>query len=408
MRIQTVNNFNQPAGPPKGDPPKDDKPEKDPFDQVDPSGNQTGFEVAYNLGRAVGGVVEGAAKATQFAHLVGSAVGFAPNGLGATGALVGGTYDVARGASIMQQSAFNRNKPGCVLGGLQVAQGVATWTSSLAPMFGAPQIVGQVASVAALGAFAGKQAYSAFVKVSTRKDDGKSHAQDQNTLSLLKSTNQFGSGISPVRVYAAIKEPMEEEGTEEAPKDKSKFFNKSLGMGQAVNQWAQNLGGIGRFWNNIDAIRGRQPGGVWGPLGIIGSTYSIATGVAQVSRSAGNQHMTDTVGGVFDIVGGIASLGASLGIGGRLAGGVAVGAWVAKTGFTIYATSKRLRGGDDDDKGDSVQEQVLKNLKHVFTGEPKELNRKETRKPDDNDNGGEDSAKEAPPSEEPSRRDDPA
>lgn len=344
---------------------------RDPFEEVSINRDHKKFATAYYTGQAVGKVLEGGGRAAQIGQVVGSVIGhdFGPMGsMLSMGAMAGGTFDVARGASIAQQSALNRNSQGCVLGGLQMAQGLASWGSAIASMCGAPG-VSRVASAAALAALAGRVGYNMHLKHSASRDGEDKHSvNSKQALDVSSKANEFGSGINRLLDISA-------EGVEagDVPVDKEKpakdkeFLTKSLGAAQAVNKFASDLGNVGAFYNNFQAIRGNGPDNIWGPIGAVGGTYQIAMGAATVRRAAVNHHGEDTFKGLLDMVGGAASVTASLGIGGRIAPGVAVGAFIGKNLYGFIAPKKR-----HTEEGPSVEGHVWNNLKTAFTPVSKE------------------------------------
>ncbi|MCA9790800.1 MAG: hypothetical protein KC910_03365 [Candidatus Eremiobacteraeota bacterium] len=290
-------------------------------------------------------MVKGAAKTGQALHLTGLVMGLQTPGVAGALGLMGGTYDVLHGGSVAQQAAINRNLTGSILGSLQVLQGVATYASVLAPTFGAPAVVGQGAALVAAGAFAGRMGYEGFAAVKGAVS-GKASATgggsgQPGAMGTMQANGELGS------MAAVQQSDVDGGGTDEVNGD-SRVFENLFAANRSVSEFVQRIGGIGAFWNNFDAIRGGTPGGIWGILGIVGSTTSVMQGMAELTRGASNQHRGDTVGGALHVIQGLGSVGASLGMG-RTAGFVAAGAWAARTAYMMYEQSKQLQGGDNED-----------------------------------------------------------
>lgn len=305
------------------------------------------YEAAYNLSRGLAFGVEGGARIGQTMHLGSSLFGVAAGPLASSAGLVGGTIDVARGASKAQQSAINRNPAGALSGGLQMAQGVATWVSVGAAMTGAPGMVSQVAAVAALGALAGRVGVDAYAK------------------------NQAGK---PKEATSSATRP--EVSVEFDPKAKPKeggdLMVRSFAIAQAINGAASQFGGMASGWNNVSALwSGNAPTGIWQGLGIVGSTYSVLQGASQVARSAANQHLDDTLAGTVGVIQGAASMAVSMGVGGRLLPGIAVGAWVIKQAIPLLQLKKRLSSEETSDES-GMMSRLKENFKLAFSGAPEQ------------------------------------
>lgn len=336
-------NNQPPAGPEQPKPPND-KDKYAAYNEADADKHRVSYETAYNLSRGVAYAFEGGARIGQTMALGSSLLGFTPGSLANGVGLVGGTIDVARGASGAMQSAMNREPRGAVLGGLQVAQGVATWVSVGASIAGAPGVVSQVAAGAALAALAGRVGYSAYTKVAPKP---------------AKSDTPLDRPQVSVELDPKAK-----------PHGDGRLLENSFAMAKAINDAASNLGGMGAGWNNVRALAtGNAPDGIWAPLGIVGSTYTILSSASQIARSASNQHLEDTLGGTLGLVQGGASMAISLGVGGRLLGGVAVGAFLVKSALPMLQLKKRLTGAEEEgSKG--MFERLKENVGYAFSGQP--------------------------------------
>ncbi len=356
----------------------------DEFKANSPDKNRIGYEVAYNVGNAVGEVFKGGAKVGQFLQLSSSAIGAKPGAVAGSLGIIGGALDVAIGTSTAKQSAINRNTLGCALGGLQVAQGVATWVSVGATMANLPGVVGQAASIAALGAMAGRYAMMGVGAFSARehKDEKQSGNIPPGTSKMsleLRSLNdlaQMGSQSVGVTSFpkgmfgtlAAIPETPQDIAEKEERESQPRGFEKTFAAVNAVDSWAQRLGGVGAMMNNFDAIRNQTPDGIWAPIGLVGGTYSLVQGVGMLKHSAVNRNLESTVTSAFDVVGGAATIASSLGAG-RVAGIAAAGAWVGKTAYTIWSQSRRLGASEE---GQGVAGVIGDALKNSFWGQSKE------------------------------------
>jgi hypothetical protein len=337
-------NNQPPAGPEQPQPPNKDKYAA--YNEADADKHRVSYETAYNLSRGVAYAVEGGARIGQTMALGSSLLGLTPGSLATGVGLVGGTIDVARGASGAMQSAMNREARGAVLGGLQVAQGVATWVSVGATIAGAPGVVSQVAAGAALAALAGRVGVSAYAKVAPKPT---------------KSETPLDRPQVSVELDPKAK-----------PHGEGRLLENSFAMAKAINDAASNLGGMGAGWNNVRAVfTGNAPDGIWAPLGVVGSTYTILTSASQIARSASNQHLEDTLGGTIGLIQGGASMAVSLGVGGRLLGGVAVGAFLVKSALPMLQLKKRLSGAEEEgQKG--MMDRFKENISYAFSGKPAE------------------------------------
>jgi len=386
MQVTTANvaPFRAQSAKPQDGPAPAPQEKVDEFKANSPDKNRIGYEVAYNLGNAVGEVFKGGAKVGQFLQLSSTAIGAQTGPVANSLGLIGGALDVAIGSSTAKQSAVNRNALGCAVGGLQVAQGVATWVSVASSMYSLPGVIGKAASFAALGALAGRYAVmgaGAFsAKANKEEKESGNIPPGTSKLSLeLRGVNdlvKMGSQSVGVVSYpkslfqtqAAIPETPQDIAEKEEREKQPRGFEKTFAAVNAVDSWAQRLGGVGQMMNNFDAIRNQKPDGIWAPLGLVGATYSLAQGIGALKHSAVNRNLESTVTGGLDMVGGAASVAASLGAG-RAAGITAAGAWVAKMGYTIWAQSRRLSGGEEE-KG--VAGVIVDALKGSFWGQSKE------------------------------------
>lgn len=369
MQVTTANQLATPvraqAAKPQDSPAPAPEEKVDEFKANSPDKNRIGYEVAYNLGNAVGEVFKGGAKVGQFLQLSSTAIGAQSGPVANSLGLIGGALDVAIGSSTAKQSAVNRNALGCTVGGLQVAQGVATWVSVAASMYSLPGVIGKAASFAALGAMAGRYAVmgaGAFA-AKAHQDEKQSGNIPPGTSKLsleLRSVNDlakmgsqsvgvvsYPKGIFGAGALAAIPETPQDIAEKEEREKQPRGFEKTFAAVNAVDSWAQRLGGVGQMMNNFDAIRNQKPDGIWAPLGLVGATYSLAQGIGALKHSAVNRNLESTVTGGLDMVGGAASVAASLGAG-RAAGITAAGAWVAKTAYTIWSQSRRLSGSEEE------------------------------------------------------------
>ncbi|MBT9586452.1 hypothetical protein IV102_24120 [bacterium] len=317
------------------------------YNEADADKNRVGYETAYNLSRGLAYAFEGGARIGQTMQLGSSIFGASAGSLAGSIGLVGGTIDVARGASLAQQSAINRNRTGTVLGGLQVAQGVATWISAGAALAGGPALVSQVAAVAAVGALAGRLGMQA-------------HAKHQASKEVKKTPP---TPIQPVSI------PFDEKAK---PKGDGRLLENTFAIAKSISDAAGNLGGMGAGWNNVGGLfSGNAPTGIWKGLGIVGSTYTVLQSSSMVAHAAGNQHLDDTLVGTIGIVQGAASMAVSLGVGGRLLPGIAVGAYILKSAVPLLQLKKKLTG-DNDGNENGMWNRLKENIGHVFSGAPAE------------------------------------
>lgn len=315
------------------------------YNEADANKNRITYEAAYNLSRGVAYAFEGGARIGQTMQLGSSLLGMQAGSLASHVGLVAGTIDIARGASLAQQSAVNRNRTGAVLGGLQVAQGLATWVSAGAGLFGAPALVSTVAAGAAVGALAARLGVAAHAKYEASKDTKKAPPNP----------------IQPVSI------PFDEKAK---PKGDGRLLENSFALAKAVGDAAGNLGGMGAGWNNVRGVwSGSAPTGIWQGLGLVGSTYTVLTSAAQVARAAGNQHLDDTVAGTIGLIQGGASMAVSMGIGGRLLPGIAIGAFILKSAVPLLQLKKKL-GADKDGDENGMWQRLKENVGHVFSGAP--------------------------------------
>lgn len=302
------------------------------------------YETAFNLARGAQYVLEGGARIGQTYQLGSALLGAQAGTLASSVGIVGGTIDVARGASLAQQSAINRNRTGAVLGGLQVAQGLATWVSAGTAFAGGPPIVSAVAAGGALAALAGRLIVGAHAKHKASK---------------------------PTKAATHPTQPVSVKFDEKAkPKGDGRLLENSFALAKAVSDAASNTGGMAAGWNNVSALfSGNAPTGIWQGLGLVGSTYTILQSASQVAHAAGNQHFNDTAAGTLGLVQGAASLAVSMGVGGHLAPGIAVGAFIAKQVVPMLNLKKKL-GASEEGGNDSMLGRLKENLGYAFSGKP--------------------------------------
>jgi len=334
--------------PPKegGKPPQGPEDQYSAFNEADADKHRVSYEAAYNLTRGLAYAFEGGARIGQTMQLGSSLLGMQAGTLASSVGLVGGSIDVARGASLAQQSAINRNRTGALLGGLQIAQGVATWVSAGAALYGAPALVSQVAAAGAVAALAGRMGVAMHARSQAGKTDKASH---------------------PIQ---SVSVPYDEKAK---PKGDGRLLENSFALAKSISDAAGNLGGMGAGWNNVGGLfSGKAPTGVWQGLGLVGSTYTVLQSASQVARAAGNQHLEDTLAGSIGMVQGAASMAVSMGVGGRLLPAVAIGAFVLKSAVPLLQLKKRLDGDGDGDKGEEngMLNRLKENIGHVFSGEP--------------------------------------
>lgn len=327
--------------------PKPDGP-KDPYadyNTEDVGKHRVSYETAYNLARGAAFALEGGARIGQTYQLGSSLLGVQAPALAASVGIVGGTFDVARGASLAQQSAINRNRPGAVLGGLQVAQGLATWISAGTAFAGGPVIVSQVAAGAAVAALAGRLAYGAHVKHEAAK---------------------------PTKFVSHPTQPVSVKFDEKAkPKGDGRLLENSFALAKAISDAASNTGGMAAGWNNVSALfSGNAPTGIWQGLGLVGSTYTVLQSASMVAHAAGNQHFNDTATGTLGLIQGGASLAVNMGIGGHLAPGIAVGAFILKQAVPLLNLKKKLGASEGEGTNDGMMNRLKENIGYVFSGKP--------------------------------------
>lgn len=325
---------------PGSTPPSAAEGKKDPyaaFDESNVDKHRVSYELAYNLGRGVALATEGGARIGQAVSLGSSALGLATTPLAHGVGLVAGTIDVARGASIAQQGAINRNSSAAILGGLQVAQGVATWVAVGSAMAGAPALVSQVATGAVAAAWLSREG--------------------------LELKNKHFPAAPPKA--PTERQPVSFQLDEKAkPHGEGRTLEKSFALAKAISDGVSQAGGMAAGWNNVSALwSGSAPTGVWQGLGIVGGTYSILQGAAQMGHAAGNQHLEDTVTGALGVVQGAASLAVSLGAASHLAGGVALGAWALKAAVPMLQLKKRLGASQGDT---SMMDRVKENVGYAL------------------------------------------
>lgn len=325
--VTTATGLRALAGSPQAPAGKPGQPQIDEFQASSPDKHKAGFETAFNAVGVVDTLARTAGTAGQFMTVVGGLSGLPAPGIAGVLALVGGTYDVAIGSSVGKQSAVNRNGMGALAGNLQLAQGLATYAAVLAPTFGAPPLVGTVAAGLAAGAFVGRLGLKGYAKLkaATAKEEAGGPAVQQPT-------------PKPGEKY---------EKPEPGQVGTSRKFEKAFAFSQANDAFFRGLGGMGAFWTNIDVIRGSQPGGIFGILGFVGGTYSLLSGVSTAKHSAINRNVAGTVDGTLQSVQGLATLAAGMGMG-RPAAAVAIGAWVARTAYSIYSQIKQVSGDKDE------------------------------------------------------------
>ncbi|MBI3925689.1 MAG: hypothetical protein HY319_09125 [Armatimonadetes bacterium] len=344
-------------------------PQQDEFQANSPEKHRVGYEVAYNFGSAVDGLTRAVSKTGQYFQLSSLALGMEPAGLAGILGLMGGTYDIATGASLAKQSAVNRNMSGTVMGSLKALQGVATYAAVLAPMFGAPGVVGRAAAFVAIGALAGRLGMQGVgaAKGLFGKEESEQAAAPSAPAGGASSSGFLAQSLdsfSPIEAQGVVKQTEAEKTEEDAASGDSRTFEKLFAANGAVDSFCRRLGGIGAFWNNIESLWGGQPGGVWGVLGIVGSTYSVAQGAAELRHSTVNRNKAGTIDGTLHLVQGLASVGTSLGMG-RAAGLVATGAFVGRYAYMIYNQAKEM---NDDEE--TVGQVVKDTVNNAFFGNP--------------------------------------
>lgn len=352
---RTLNQAPNPGGPEQPQPQKD---KYAAYNEEDANKHRVSYETAYNVTRGLAYALEGGARVGQTMALGSSLLGLQAGSLAGGVGLVGGTIDVARGASRAQQAAINRDTKGALAGGLQVATGLATYTSIGAALAGAPPVVSQVAAGAALLALAGKVAVEQSAKHGPKKEINRDELpKPEVSVKLDEKAKPHGEG---------------------------RTLEKTFAMAKAVNDAASNIGGMAAGWNNVHAVwSGTGPTGIWQPLGIVGSTYTVLQSAAMVAHAAGNQHLEDTVAGSIGLVQGGASLAISLGVGSRLLGGVAIGAFLLKSLLPMLQLKKRLSGNKEGEDGQqSMMDRVKENLTNAFNGEPADTEVREIRSPE--------------------------
>lgn len=296
----------------------------DKFQASSPDKNRGAYEVAYNGVAVIDTLARTAGRAGQFYTVLGPLSGLPASGLAGVTALVGGTYDLAIGASVARQSAVNRNSKGAWTGNLQVLQGLATYAAVLAPSFGAPPAVGLAAAGVAAAAWAGRTGIGVASKIGGMIG-GKEAKEPMAPI-----------GPKPGEKY---EEPQQS--------GNSRKYEKAFAFAQANDAFFRGLGGMGAFWTNIDGVRGLQPGGIFGILGFVGGTYSLISGVSTARASAINHNKAGTIDGTLQTVQGVATLATAMGLG-RPAAAVAIGAWVARTAYMIYNQVKAISGDKEE------------------------------------------------------------
>ncbi len=346
----------QPAQSPAG------KPDVDEFQANSPSRHERTFETIYNGVGTLGALTDIAAKTGQVLSLAGPLAGFQAGPLAGSAALVAGTFDIARGASAAKQAAVNRDGLGSLAGSLQVMQGLATYAAALAPAFGGPGVASAVAAGVAVAAWAGRKGVAAYAKAQAARAGEEKEAtqpsQSATPTNPSAPSNPSVPGASPQPLALASTPSgstgLSTTGIEEA--DRSRKFEQSFAFVNSVDQFFRGIGGIASFWNVAGGVfSGSASGGLFGipGLGFIGSGYTVATGVAMTKHSAINRNMDGTIDGALQTVGGLAAVATCLlGPAGmaRIPAIVAAGAFVARTAYQIYSTSKRLGDGDDKEK----------------------------------------------------------
>ncbi len=342
----------QPAQPPAG------KSDVDEFQANSPSRHERTFETIYNGVGTLGALTDIAAKTGQVLSLAGPLAGFQAGPLAGSAALVAGTFDIARGASAAKQAAVNRDGLGSLAGSLQVVQGLATYAAALAPAFGGPAVASAVAAGVAVAAWAGRKGVAAYAKAQAARAGEEKEASSPSSSQAAAPSNPSVPGSTP-QPLALASTPSGSTGLATADiqeADRSRKFEQSFAFVNSVDQFFRGIGGIASFWNVAGGVfSGSASGGLFGipGLGFIGSGYTVATGVAMTKHSAINRNMDGTIDGALQTVGGLAAVATCLlGPAGmaRIPAIVAAGAFVARTAYQIYSTSKRFGDGDDKEK----------------------------------------------------------
>lgn len=358
-------------------PPEEQEPVEDEFKATSPNKNAGIYDATLTATSLAALAVKGGAKVGQFAFLGNQALGTPSFSHASSVALVGGTLDVAVGASKAMNSAVNRNLAATVSGSLQVLSGVSTFVAVGASAFGAPGIVGQAASFVAAGAFVGRLGVDAVAGLRARggndEEGGGDAGGDQKT-SVLSSSFPTGSGTSlsamgqqPFGTMAAVHEPMGEGDPDDVDPD-SRVYENLFAASRSINQFTSQISGLGAFWNNVDSIRGNAPGKFWGPLGVVGGTYTLAGGLSSMKSGAANRHKSTVIQGALQTVQGVATIGASMGVGGRLTGIVAVGSAIGRYGVMMYDQSQMLGDGEEgEEESKGVLGQVAENIGTIFS-----------------------------------------
>ena len=131
------------------------------------------------------------------------------------------------------------------------------------------------------------------------------------------------------------------------------------------------MGGMAAGWNNVSAaFSGKAPTGLWQGLGIVGSTYTVLQSAAMVAHASGNQHFDDTLSGTIGLIQGGASLAVSMGVGGHLLPGIAVGAYILKQAVPMLQLKKKLTGDKEEAVENGMWQRLKENVGHAFSGQP--------------------------------------
>jgi hypothetical protein len=121
-------------------------------------------------------------------------LGGAPGGMIGVWAGASSAFNVADGVSLAKYSAFNRYKPGAIMGTLQTAQGVTLMAAAM----GLPG-VSRYAAIASLACFLGRMGYSVYNSIAESKPDDGAAARNQKKLEekdvLVKLANKVADAV---------------------------------------------------------------------------------------------------------------------------------------------------------------------------------------------------------------------
>ena len=381
LRAAASNETTPPATPPPSTPPAE--PEEDAFLATSPNKGAWKYNVAGTGAGLLGLAVKGGAKAGQLAFLGSQTLGTPSFSHASSIALVGATIDVAGGAQQAIKAGVDRNTTASISGGLRMLQGLSTYAAVAASAMGAPGVVTAAASWLAAGAMVGRIGFQGVAALSSKSTEetpedggdaaGGGGAGGANT-SALANAFPVGNGITqmadqPFGTMAAVREPMDHVPEENTDSAGAATRKKLFAAGQSLSNQLGLWGGIGAFWNNIDSVRGNTPGGVWGPLGVIGNSLNVVGGLGAMQQGSALRHKGTVVGGAFQTVQGVAGLGASMGIGGRISGIVALGSTVARYGYMMYSQAQQF-AGDEEEESKTLLGHIAENVGATFGAAP--------------------------------------